>query len=325
MSDYFDSGYSVREPMWHGKGKVAGEYPKDWNEAREWAGLMWEPELVPFYTKNDDGEFVEVQNWRAIRRNDDGRTLGVRTDSFKLFTHEEMGRIMEALLEQPNLKYETAGATHFGARVWALVYLDEPVTIPGDNSITLPYMALTNRHDGTGAFRAQPTTVKIVCANTFAAAEAEGDRNGVAFTFQHRGTEDNWEARLEEARATVMGLRADFNRYVELATELLKVRVNREQSEQFINSFIPSPPVGLVSQRVKDNVDTARDTMRTILASPTSEGIADTAWGLVQAAGEYLDHYRAYRSLDSYYTRQLLAPEKLKTRAVKIAREVALV
>jgi phage/plasmid-like protein (TIGR03299 family) len=319
MSDYFESGFTVREPAWHGKGKVADRYPADWDEAREWAGLTWEPELQPVYGRDDDGTYAELADFRRVVRSDTHATLAVRSDSYTLIDHKAMGEIVEAILEQPNVKYETAGSVHGGKKVWALAYLDEPVTIPGDNSVTLPFLSLTNHHDGTGGCRAASTSVKIVCANTFSAAESEGERNNTIFTFRHSA---NWRDRVEEARDVIRGVRADFDRYVKTAEELLGVAVTPTQKEVFVTRFIPAPPDGLVSDRVMRNVEEARTAVRTILASPTSDGIGDTAWGLVQAAGEYLDHYRRYRSMDSYFQRQLLRPEPLKTKAISLVREV---
>jgi hypothetical protein len=107
--------------------------------------------------------------------------------------------------------------------------------------------------------------------------------------------------------------------------ELSAIHVSPEQTEQFIGAFIPAPPAGLTSKRVQTNIEGARDKMRIILASPTSDGVRETAYGWVQAAGEYLDHYRATRSLDGTLTRQLLKPQPLKGKAVQLAREVAAV
>jgi hypothetical protein len=45
--------------------------------------------------------------------------------------------------------------------------------------------------------------------------------------------------------------------------------------------------------------------------------------GLIQAAGEYLDHGRTYRSRDSYLGRTLIRPERLKVRAIKLAEAAA--
>jgi hypothetical protein len=44
---------------------------------------------------------------------------------------------------------------------------------------------------------------------------------------------------------------------------------------------------------------------------------------LIQAAGEYLDHGRTYRSRDSYVGRTLIRPKRLKVRAVKLAEAAA--
>lgn len=334
MSAYFESGFTVREPAWHGQGLVADRYPQDWDEARQWAGLTWEPISAPAFgfrglrvdggvthdpSKAVTGDYERDDERQRIVRSDTGATLGVPTTKYQIITHQEMGEVIEAILDQPNVRYETAGAICDGKGVWALAYLDEPITLPGDNSVTLPYLALLNNHDGSGALRASSTSVRIVCANTFSAAEAEGDRNGTVFTFTHS---KSWKDRIDEARQTITGVRREFRAYTEMAAELLNVRVNREQTEQFITAFIPTPPEGLASDRVLSNAEKARDAVRTILAGPTVETIGGSAFGLVQAAGEYLDHYRRYRSMDSYYRRQLLRPEPLKAKAVQLVREI---
>jgi Domain of unknown function (DUF932) len=96
--------------------------------------------------------------------------------------------------------------------VWCLALLDEPVAFPGDDSPTLPYLAITNRHDGTAACALRATAVRIVCANTFRAAELEGERTGATFSFIHKSS---WRSRIEEARQAVTGARKEIRRYTE--------------------------------------------------------------------------------------------------------------
>lgn len=329
MADYFESGFSVREPMWHGKGYIPDRYPESWDEAREWAGLLWEPEARPVYALTQAGPdetdptfgatFEAIPGHQQIVRNDTNATLGLTSDGYQVITHGEMGEVVEALLDEPNIKYETAGVLRGGREVWALAYIDEPVTLPGDNTVTLPYLALSTRHDGTGSLKAMTTSVRVVCANTLSAAEIESERNQTVFTFTHSKV---WRDRVEEARKTISGVRDDFARYVELATDLLNIKVTPAQTERFIVEFIPAPPETLISDRVMNNIEEARRTIRGILAGSTTETTADTAFGLVQAAGEYLDHYRNFRSMDSKFTRQLLRPEKHKSRAVSLVREL---
>ena len=88
---------------------------------------------------------------------------------------------------------------------WRL--LDEPITLPGDDSPTLPYLAITNRHDGTAACALRATAVRIVCANTFRAAELEGERTGTTFSFIHKSS---WRNRIDEARQAVTGARKEM-------------------------------------------------------------------------------------------------------------------
>lgn len=58
--------------------------------------------------------------------------------------------------------------------------------------------------------------------------------------------------------------------------------------------------------------------------SPTMDGarVRGTAYGLVQAAGEYLDHLRPYRTPDTYLARTMLRPESIKGGVVKLVREL---
>jgi phage/plasmid-like protein (TIGR03299 family) len=321
-----ESMFSVRAMPWHREGVVLTDYPGSWEEARKIAGLDWNPVAVPSYAiagATDDGQpiFEQDVGWNRIIRSDTAQTLSHRPDSYAIIDHSHMGEIVEAVLVQPNVKWETAGVLDEGRAVWCLALLDEPITLPGDTSVTMPYLAITNRHDGTGACALRATAVRIVCANTFRAAELEGERTGTTFSFVHKG---GWRSRIEEARAAVTGARREISRYQELATELLGIRVTSRQRELFITQFIPAPPDGLVTERVARNVEEARNAVRLILASPTTEAVADTAYGLVQAAGEYLDHVRRARSWETKLGRTLIRPEPLKHRALALVREVTL-
>jgi phage/plasmid-like protein (TIGR03299 family) len=319
-----ESMFSVRQMPWHQEGTVLDGYPGDWDTARTLAGLDWGPvtaEVYAFTGLNPDGteHYQPVDGWKTITRSDTGAVLSINRDSYTVIDHGEMGEIIEAVLAQPHVQWETAGVLDGGRAVWCLALLDEPVDLPGDDSPTLPYLAITNRHDGTAACALRATAVRIVCANTFRAAELEGERTGATFSFIHRSS---WRARIEEARKAVTGARAEMHRYTELATELLAIPVTPRQRELFITEFIPMPPAGLVTDRVARNVAEARQALRMIFESKTTQQVAHTGYGLVQAAGEYLDHVRAARSWETRLNRTLIRPEPLKHRALSLIRDV---
>lgn len=325
MPDYFETGFCVRTPSWHGKETLLAEAPKTWAEARKHAGLEWEVAQGQVYEvdgMNPDGtpHYAPIDGWKRIYRDDTMDTLAVTSETYTQITHEEMGQVMEEILATTNLTFETGGVLEGGRKVWALLQLDEPVTIPGDSSQTLPYFSVTNRHDSKGSFQVQATAVRIVCANTWHAAELEGDRTGTVYSFKHTA---NWRDRVEEAREAVLTARRSINRYLEIAEHLLTVRVTAKQRELFIHEFFPMPPVGMASDCVIGNVEASRDALRAIMASDTTAPVAHTAYGLIQAAGEYMDHVRVAKSWETKLNRSLLGAEKFKGRAVHIARAVA--
>lgn len=324
MPANIESMFSVRQMPWHREGTILQDYPGTWAEARTLAGLDWDPVTAPVYAVdgiNPDGtaHYEPIEGWKTITRSDTGAVLSISKDSYTVIDHAEMGEIIEAVLTQPNVRWETAGVLDGGKAVWCLALLDEPITLPGDDSPTLPYLAITNRHDGTAACALRATAVRIVCANTFRAAELEGERTGTTFSFVHKS---GWRNRIEEARKAVTGARAEMARYAELASELLAIPVSPAQRELFITEFIPKPPEGLITDRVARNVDEARAALRMIFDSKTTEQVAHTAYGLVQAAGEYLDHVRTARSWETRLNRTLIRPEPLKHRALSLARDI---
>ena len=319
-----ESMFSVRQMPWHREGTILADYPGSWADARTLAGLAWDPVTADVYAAagiEPDGavHYESVTGWKAISRSDTGAVLSINKDTYTVIDHGEMGEIVEAVLAQPNVQWETAGVLDGGRSVWCLALLDEPIALPGDTSPTLPYLAITNRHDGTAACALRATAVRIVCANTFRAAELEGERTGATFSFIHKSS---WRNRIDEARQAVTGARTEMRRYTELARDLLAIPVTTRQRELFITEFIPMPPAGLVTDRVARNVDEARNALRLLFDSTTNQQIAGTAYGLVQAAGEYLDHVRTARSWETRLNRTLIRAEPLKHRALTLVREV---
>jgi phage/plasmid-like protein (TIGR03299 family) len=343
--------FSVRIAPWHREGIILPDYPGTWNEARVLAGLDWEPVEEPVYRKlgtrkievpqlelygtDEIGEpLYKVASYETqevdvtetnpsdkhIVRSDNGKILSVVSNGYTLIDHASMGEIIEAVLGQTNVKWETAGSLNGGNAVWVLVKLDEPIELPGDNSLTYPYLAITNRHDGTGACALRTTAVRIVCQNTFNMAEMEGQRHGATYAFRHS---TKWRDRIVEAREAVTGARKEMAAWKDLATKLLGVPVTAGQRELFVTAFIPEPPQGLATERVLGNIHAAQNMLRGLFLSETNEPIIHTAYGLVQAAGEYLDHVRTARTWETRLGRNLMKPEPLKRKAMKLALEVA--
>lgn len=333
MSHEFDSGFVVRQPAWHGLATVLDDYPGDWGQARKLAGLDWEPIEKPIFVGEPltPGELVgypksqpiELPGWKAVVRSDNDKVLHVHKDSYEIFPNAELGPLVDALLDESDVQVETMGSLDEGRKVWVLVRLREPFQVPGDPAgATLSYLAVQNSHDGSAALRAQRTQIRIVCANTSAAADRDASTYGMEYSFRHTS---NMRDRIEEAKQMLAGLRKSQVEYVEWAKDLLGIEITDTQRELFVREFVPDPPTDiLISTRVRNNIDKAREDLRVILKSPTTRDTAHTAYGLVQASIEYLDHVRGARSQETRFNRTMLNTEPMKRTAEKLAREVAL-
>lgn len=345
MGAYFESGFSYREPSWHGEETLTLVRPETAAEARTLAGLDWDVDLTTVWQRTEapaaygpptpdsqpvvgapDGFqawMVPVDGFNGVRRNDTGAILGIPRAGFQPVGNGDMFDIVEALQRVPGVtvKWETAGSVQDGRRVYALVYLDEPFQLPGDSSATLPYMAIVNNHDGSGACRVIYTDVRIVCWNTTEMALGQADRLGTAISIRHIG---DVASRIESAKEAIAGLHAAAKAWHLTAEFLHGINVSDAVVKTFFEDWIPTPDHA--SERLIDSRRQRREEMFALYQGSTNEGITGTAYGLWNACTEYLDHIRPYRSRDTYLTRTMLggsAATKVKAQTLDAIRHLA--
>jgi hypothetical protein len=174
-----DGFFAVRQAAWHGLGTVFEDYPKR-VEAQQLAH-PWEPMAVPVYTRRvvverDEitGQEVEREVFEEIKghvaniRDDNRAELGVVPVTYNLVQNSQLWDVAEALENSgPDVMFETGGSYGGGKGVWVLIRLKEPLIVRGDpRGETIPYYALQNSHDGTGAFRGQATMTRMTPARS---------------------------------------------------------------------------------------------------------------------------------------------------------------
>jgi phage/plasmid-like protein (TIGR03299 family) len=329
-----DQMYSVREAPWHlGSGTnvlMLDAAPETRMGRIEAAGHAFTVEEHDVFLRREQeteerGQpeltFPKLEGWKALARSDTGDVLHVARGSYEVVQNVVGHELFEALSTGARLDDGTGGTVKSGAVCYLSARVDEPQQVTGDDSPIYPYVVVLWTHDGSGALQARRTSVRPVCWNTISLGEAEARRSGRNFTFRHTR---NVLARIEEAKRVIAGAREETAAFVELANELARIPVSDECRERFVTTFIPKPEAEVISDQVLDNILRERSKVRAIFESPTiPEGHRNTAYGLVQAGIEYLDHLRAYRSSDTYLGRTLLRDEPLKRKLVPMVRELA--
>lgn len=327
MPAYFNQGFFVREPAWHKLGVVLDDYPGR-EEGMRLAGHDFEViERKLAIEVPVQNEFLHAQvpvlkplkGYKGLVNSSTGGVLNVVKQSYEIIQNSTGWDVVDLMVGQ-GAKYETGITLKDGAVCIVTFLLDEPVQIAGDDSPVLPYGVARWTHDGSGSLRVRSTSIRVVCANTDDASAIEARRNGTEFSFRHT---KNVLAKIEDAKMAIKGIRDDFADFVRLSEELAQVRITPAQRELFVTQMLPVPPEAFVSERVLQNVESARTQVRNLFDGPTiPEAHKLTAYGLRLAGVEYLDHLRGYRNHDTYVGRQLLRTEPAKLKLTKLIREV---
>lgn len=330
----YDSIFSVREMPWHGMGEILADYPS--RDKAQQLVHNWEPIDAPLFRRvpvlSEAGDLVdgyeEIEGQRGIERSDNGHFLGsVSTDyAASMVTNSQMWDVAEVLMKAGAMA-ETGGSLEDGRKVWILLRLAEPLQVKGDpNGATLAMFSLQNGHAANASFRGQAHNVRIVCANTSAAADAEAKASGHEFTFRHTATIQD---RIEQAKQALALWRSDVNDWVAMMDALNAAHVDDAQVKEFTERYQPVPPAHLATDRVRTNVYAAREQYLDVLHSVTCEGISDTAYGLFQAACEWSQHVRGLRGKDertrmeSHFKRSVLDTTGLRNSTLALVRDVA--
>jgi phage/plasmid-like protein (TIGR03299 family) len=306
MPAYFDDGFSVRQPMWHGLGAVLPDYPSR-EEAFRLSGQDWSVQQAPLYVQSrvTFGNTVEVPGHFAARRSDTGAVLAVHQDSYEVLQNSEGWDLAEAIVDQDQaIRYETA-VTLKGGRVCSVLLRDESFTVPGDNSATVPYLLVSWAHDGSAAMVATATNIRVVCWNTLSFALEGGHRR---FSFKHT---KNVRSRIDAAKATVSGMRQNTQLYRDLASKLAATPVTVDDTIDFMRMLYPDPEFKGSLEGFRRSVAVVAKQRQQTLAFlqggvTVPENQMRTAYGLLQAGVEYIDWSTRSKTAETRFSRTML-------------------
>ena len=209
------SFFSRKEVAWHGLGQVI-QNATTAEEALKLANLDYKVELKPLwanfipdgcivrgtephlevyerYTNIFKGEIAKKGSLstthKAVCRMDNYSTLGIVGNRYTpVQNFESLNFIYDILKHNPditdrnNIIIETAGVLGKGERIFVTAKLPTGFKVGNETDGTELYIVFTNSHDGTSSLTALVTPIRVVCANTLAAALG---RNKAMIRFKH--------------------------------------------------------------------------------------------------------------------------------------------
>lgn len=287
---------SFREPAWHTLGTVFTE-EKTTAEMLQAARLdNWNVRLedvpVPDGFDSDKNYFFVTRTNPVTTAND---ILGVVGERYKVLQNEQLFDFGDALLDNGG-RWETAGSIKGGRQVFgSLAYERETVLDPtGVADVVKTFLLLTTSHDGSLSVQAMVTPVRVVCANTLnLALGAKRGKNSVKQSFKVRHTE-TIDGKIAAARQ-VIGL---TNNYLDafgiMANEMIQTEITKAQFDAIILAAYPRPEKD--AKGAVKKWETKVDMIEEIYQSATTNMIAGTAWGALNAMTERLDWGRKGRN-----------------------------
>ena len=309
----------VRDTPWHGLGnKLSVRQPLDvW--ARE-AGMDWSIRESPvrFMTESIGslGAIMSYPENKVLFRSDTNAPLSVVSQRYKVVQPREVLEFYRDLTEVSGFELETAGVLKAGRKFWALARTGKQTALKG-NDVVNGYILLATSCDGTLATTATPTTVRVVCNNTLSIA-LQGATSAVKVP---HSTAFDAQAVKKQLGIAVSGWDAFMYRMKTLAERKVKTH---ESMNFFLKVLCQADAhtdqAQLTNERALKKVQEFYEGKGRGAELTASKG---TAWGLLCAVTEFVDHERRARSqeyrLDSAWFGQGAA---LKQRALYAALQL---
>ncbi|RIV77657.1 DUF932 domain-containing protein [Burkholderia pseudomallei] len=288
--------YAGAEP-WHGLGnKLAPNQPIElWAER---AGMNWriEEAEVRFVAAGNRslGSIHAFPEQKVLYRSDTKAPLSVVSARYQVVQPSEILEFYRDLTEIGGFQLETAGVLKEGRKLWALARTGQSGTLKGKDEVN-GYLLLATACDGSLSTTAQFTSVRVVCNNTLQIALG-GDNVG-AVRVSHRSQFDAAAVKRQLGLAV-----STWDAFMARTKALSERKVTDSAAEAFLRRVLT---YSTANQADRETVSVNERAIKAVgqLYAGRGKGAdltsaSGTAWGLLNAVSEYVDHHRRARSDD---------------------------
>mgnify|MGYP001152840089 FL=1 len=329
MSHLIETMAYTGQTPWH---QLGNALPKKqsidvWAQA---AGMQWQIHETPVrYLATGQGgagasslygEALEFPEQKVLYRSDTKAPLSVVSQRYKVVQPQEVLEFYRDLSEVAGFELETAGVLKAGRRFWALARTGKSATLKG-NDVVHSYLLLATSCDGTLATMAIPTSVRVVCNNTLAVA-LQGAAGAGAIKVPHSTQFDAQSVKRQLGIAV-----GQWDSFMYRMKTLAERKVKTHEAMNYFlkvvcqSDTLDDVSTGLANERALKKVQALYEGHGRGAELQAAKG---TAWGLLSAITEYVDHEKQARSqdnrLDSAWFGQGAA---LKQRALEHALQMA--
>lgn len=291
MSHEVETMAYANEVPWHGLGaNVAPDATIE--QMQEAAGLNWRLVKAPLLIGAADGIpdsalMEKCPDRAAWVRNTDGRVMATSSENWRPLQPADTLGFMRNYLAAGAAKLETAGSLRNGKVVWGLARLGHDFEVrPGDR--VNGYLLITSPNIVGTCITIRTTTVRVVCANTMAMAEARGEVN---YRQNHLSNFDVAAAKEAVGNAHEQLLQAEQNAKT---LHRLKLSINDALIKVLVPVFHPElvEDAEVMAQIERPEVMPKKiaQILESVERAPGAKEIAGTGWAVLNGVTHWADH-----------------------------------
>jgi len=274
---------------WHGLGNqlTLNQPIEVWAQQ---AGMNWNIQEAPVcFSPGKRKAVLPFPDNKVLFRSDTQAPLSVVSKRFKVVQPREILEFYRDLTEVSGFKLEAAGVLKGGRKLWALARTGESFVLKG-NDVNHAYVLLATGCDGTLATTALLTSVRVVCNNTLAVA-LRGGSGAVKVPHSTR-----FDARqVKEQLGISVSAWDDFMYRMKALSER---KMKHAEVERYFASLFPDFSGKRTSTSRETPVDKALALYEGNGKGAQLASSKGTAFGLLNAVTQFVDHERRARSSD---------------------------
>lgn len=295
MAHQLENMAFVGAAPWHGLGnKLSAHQPLEvWQHE---AGMNWQIEASPVRFLSDSAAHLSsihtYPEQKVLYRSDTKAPLSVVSQRYKVVQPFDVLEFYRDLTEYAGYELETAGVLKGGRKFWALARTGQASALKG-NDLVSGYLLLATSCDGSLATVATPTTVRVVCNNTLAIAV-----NGSAESIRvPHNTEFNPQAVKRQLGVSV----SQWDDFMYRMKVLSERKINTGEALGYFLQVICDTEKDVANRRELTQHRALQKVQELYSGKGRGsrmESAHNTAWGLLNAVTEYVDHDKRARSVD---------------------------
>jgi phage/plasmid-like protein (TIGR03299 family) len=305
----------VGQKPWHGLGKQLDPATplETW---RIEAGLDFQYLGAPVQFRIDpDAEALPFPRRQVIYRSDTQAPLAVVSDSYRAVQPREVLEFFRDLIDDHGFAMETAGSLKEGAVVWALAKTGRDLAL--GNDVNRQYALLMTSCDSLMATRATLTNVRAVCWNTLSLALHREAANLIV-------TRHNTRFDANDVKTNLGLVDNTWDEFGDIARAMAKTKLKDLDVKEAVLAIFGDPDKDLEQQRHKKAMNNVVALFNGNGRGSTFPAADGTAWGLLNAVTEHIDHYVGERKPGARLTSAWMGPgEAIKRKAWRVCTQLA--